>query len=587
MEEKLVTLTIDGKEVTVPANYTVLQAANKLGINIPRLCFLKGVHENSNCRICVVEIEGQRTLKNSCTMPITDGMVVKTNTPRVRKSVTENLKLLAANHVFECWRCPREHNCEFLTLLRKYNIQNDFTSHNEFLLKTRKINGNNPAIELDSGKCILCGRCISTCEKLSGLSILAFNNRGSKTIVGPALLHEIGDSGCIFCGKCIQACPTGAIHEKSDIDKVLEEIQNPDKFVVVQAAPAVRAALSEEFGYPIGTDAEGKMYAAFKALGFDEIADVNWAADLTIMEEGFEFMGRLQNGGKFPMFTSCSPGWIRFIEQYEPSYLENLSSCKSPHQMGGAMIKSYWAKKLKIDPKKIVVVSIMPCIAKKYEASRPEMEVDGLRDVDYVLTTRELARMIRREEIDYNLLEEIKPEGELAKYTGAGAIFGVTGGVMEAALRTVVETLTKKPLDKIDFECVRGMQEIKEATLNVNGIDVNVAVVHGGKAIKEFFEILKKGEKQYHFVEFMGCVGGCINGGGQPIINARIQDTVDYKALRASVLYNEDTKAKIRKSHENESILTCYKEFLGKPNSEVSHKYLHTHYSKKTFYNEA
>ena len=586
MEEKLVTLTIDGREVTVPANYTVLQAANKLGINIPRLCFLKDIHENSNCRICVVEIEGQRTLKNSCTMPISDGMVVKTNTPRVRKSVTENLKLLAANHVFECWRCPREHNCEFLTLLRKYNIENDFTSHNEFLLKTRKINGNNPAIELDSGKCILCGRCISTCEKLSGLSILAFNNRGSKTIVGPALLHEIGDSGCIFCGKCIQACPTGAIHEKSDIDKVLAEIQNPDKFVVVQAAPAVRAAISEEFGYPIGTDGEGKMYAAFKALGFDEIADVNWAADLTIMEEGFEFMDRLQNGGKFPMFTSCSPGWIRFIEQYEPSYLDNLSSCKSPHQMGGAMIKSYWAKKLGIDPKKIVVVSIMPCIAKKYEASRPEMEVDGLRDVDYVLTTRELARMIRREEIDYNLLEEIKPEGELAKYTGAGAIFGVTGGVMEAALRTVVETLTKKPLDKIDFECVRGMKEIKEATLNVNGLDVNIAVVHGGRAIKEFFKILKEEKKQYHFVEFMGCVGGCINGGGQPIINARIQDTVDYKALRASVLYNEDTKAKIRKSHENESIMTCYKEFLGKPNGELSHKYLHTHYSKKTFYNE-
>ena len=586
MEEKLVTLTIDGKEVTVPQNYTVLQAANKLGINIPRLCFLKGVHEQSNCRVCVVEIEGQRTLKNSCTMPITDGMVVKTNTPRVRKSVMENLKLLAANHVFECWRCPREHNCEFLTLLRKYNIQNDFMSHNEFLLKQRRINGNNPAIELDSGKCILCGRCISTCEKLSGLSILAFNNRGSKTIVGPAMLHEIGDSGCIFCGKCIQACPTGAIHEKSDIDKVLDEINNPDKFVVVQAAPAVRAALSEEFGYPIGTDSEGKMYAAFKALGFDEIADVNWAADLTIMEEGYEFIHRLQNNGKFPMFTSCSPGWIRYIEQYEPSYLENLSSCKSPHQMGGAIIKSYWAKKLGVDPKKIVVVSIMPCIAKKYEASRPEMEVDGLRDVDYVLTTRELARMIKREEIHYNSLEEVKPEGALAKYTGAGTIFGVTGGVMEAALRTVYEVLTGKEAKPIEFECVRGMKEIKEATINVNGTDVNIAVVHGGKAIKEFFEILKKGEKQYHFVEFMGCVGGCINGGGQPIVSAKVMDTVDYKSLRASVLYNEDTKAKIRKSHLNDSVLACYKEFLGEPNSHVAHKYLHTHYSKKEFYKD-
>ena len=586
MEENLVTLKIDNKEISVPANYTILQAATKAGIYIPRLCFLKGIHEQSNCRVCVVEIEGQRTLKNSCTVTVTPGMVVRTNTPRVISSVKENLKLLAANHVFECWRCPREHNCEFLSLLRKYNIQNDFGGSNEFLLKTRKINGNNPAIELDSGKCLLCGRCISACEKLSGLSVLAFNNRGSKTIVGPALLHEIGDAGCIFCGKCIQACPTAAIHEKSDIDNVLAEIQNPDKFVVVQAAPAVRAALSEEFGYPIGTDSEGKMYAAFKALGFDEIADVNWAADLTIMEEGNEFIHRLQNNGKFPMFTSCSPGWIRFIETYEPEYLDNLSTCKSPHQMGGAMIKAYWAKKLGIDPKKVVVVSIMPCIAKKYEASRPEMEVDGLRDVDYVLTTRELARMIRREEIDYNSLEEIKPEGELAQYTGAGTIFGVTGGVMEAALRTVVEKLTGKEAKPIEFECVRGMKEIKEATLNVNGLDVNIAVVHGGKAIKEFFNILKTSKKQYHFVEFMGCVGGCINGGGQPIVNAKIQDTVDYKKLRASVLYNEDTKAVLRKSHLNPSIIKCYEEFLGEPNSHVAHKYLHTTYSKKETYTQ-
>ena len=585
MEENLVTLKIDNKEISVPANYTILQAATKAGIYIPRLCFLKGIHENSNCRICVVEIEGQRTLKNSCTVTVAPNMVVRTNTPRVIKSIKENLKLLAANHVFECWRCPREHNCEFLTLLRKYNIQNDFSGSNEFLLKQRKINGNNPAIELDSGKCLLCGRCVSACEKLSGLSILALNNRGSKTIVGPALLHEIGDSGCIFCGKCIQACPTAAIHEKSQIDEVLEEIRNPEKYVVVQAAPAVRAALSEEFGYPIGTDSEGKMYAAFKALGFDEIADVNWAADLTIMEEGYEFIHRLQNNGKFPMFTSCSPGWIRFIETYEPDYLSHLSSCKSPHQMGGAMIKSYWANKINVDPRKIVVVSIMPCIAKKYEASRPEMEVDGLRDVDYVLTTRELARMIRREEIDYNSLEDYKTTSPLAQYTGAGTIFGVTGGVMEAAIRTVYEKLTNKELAPIDFEPVRGMEEIKEATLNVNGLDVNVAVVHGGKAIKEFFKILKSGKKQYHFVEFMGCVGGCINGGGQPIINAKIQDTVDYKKLRASVLYNEDTKSKIRKSHLNPSIIECYKEFLGEPNSHVSHKYLHTSYSKKTTYN--
>ena len=586
MDEKMVTLTIDDRSVTVPSNYTVLQAAYKLGINIPRLCFLKGVHENSNCRVCVVEIEGQRTLKNSCAMPVAEGMVVRTNTNRVKRSVRENLKLLAANHVFECWRCPREHNCEFLTLLRRFDIRNEFGGENEFKFKNRVINGMNPAMELDSGKCLLCGRCISTCSKVSGLSVLAFNNRGSKTIVGPALLHEIGDSGCIFCGKCIQACPTAAIHEKSDIDKVLDAIKDPNKYVVVQAAPAVRAALSEEFGYPIGTDAEGKMYAAFEALGFDEIADVNWAADLTIMEEGNEFIDRLQNGGKFPMFTSCSPGWIRYIEMYEPEYLDNLSSCKSPHQMGGAMIKSYWANKINKDPKDIVVVSVMPCIAKKYEAQRPEMEVDGIRDVDYVLTTRELARMIKREEIDYMALEEVKtPSSPLAKYTGAGTIFGVTGGVMEAALRTVVETLTGQELQSVDFYNVRGMSEIKEATVNVNGTNVNVAVVHGGKAIKEFFEILKEGKKQYHFVEFMGCVGGCINGGGQPIVSARMQELVDYKAKRASVLYNQDMNAPIRKSHENPAIISLYKEFLEKPNSHKAHKYLHTTYSKKTYYN--
>ncbi len=584
MEEKMVTLTIDGKQITVPASYTVMKAAYKLGINIPRLCFLEGLHEASSCRVCVVEIEGQRTLKNACTMPINEGMVVKTNTPRVIKSVKENLKLVAANHVFECWRCPREHNCELLNLLRRYDIKNEIGEDSKFSVKERHINNLNPAIELDSGKCTLCGRCISACEKLSGLSILALNNRGSKTVVGPAFLHEIGDAGCIYCGKCIQACPTAAIRERSDIDKVIEVLNDSKKYVVAQAAPAVRAALGEEFGYPAGSDVEGKMYQAFKALGFDEIADVNWAADLTIMEEGTEFINRVKNGGKLPMFTSCSPGWIRYIETYEPKYLDNLSTCKSPHQMGGALIKHYWSKKLNVKPEDIIVVSIMPCIAKKYESSRPEMEVDGLRDVDYVLTTRELARLIKRQEIDFNTLEDLKPEGQLAQYTGAGTIFGVTGGVMEAALRTVVEVLEGKSLEKVDFESVRGLKEIKEATLNISGMDVNIAVVHGGAAIKEFFKILKEGKKTYHFVEFMGCIGGCINGGGQPVTNARTLELVDIKAKRASVLYNQDKNAPIRKSHENKSMMECYEEFLGSPNSDTAHKYLHTHYHKKDTY---
>ncbi len=582
--ENMVNLLIDGKKVSVPANYTVLEAANTIGISIPRLCYMKGVHEDSSCRVCVVEIEGQRSLKNSCKMQVAEGMVVKTNTNRVQTSVKENLKLVAANHVFECWRCPREHNCELLELMRRYDVVNEMGESEEFSKKARIINGDNPAIVLDSGKCTLCGRCISACEKFSGLSVLGFNRRGSKTVVGPALLHEIGDSGCILCGKCIQACPTAAIQEKNDINAVLNALKDETKYVVAQAAPAVRAALGEEFGYPIGYDAEGKMYAAFKALGFNEIADVNWGADLTIMEEGTEFINRVQNGGVLPLMTSCSPGWVRYIETYEPQYLANLSSCKSPHQMNGAMVKHYWSKKLGVDPKNVVVVSIMPCIAKKFESARPEMEVDGLRDVDYVLTTREFARMVKRVGIDFTKLEPVKPEGQLAAYTGAGTIFGVTGGVMEAALRTVVETLTKQELRNVDFHAVRGMQAIKEASLEVNGMIVNVAVVHGGAAIKEFFKILKSGEKQYHFVELMGCLGGCINGGGQPIVCAENLEKFDVKALRASVLYNEDTKSVIRKSHENKEMMKAYEEFLGEPNSHTSHKYLHTHYVSRDIY---
>lgn len=583
--ENMITLTIDGKSVTVPENTTILKACDSVGIKLPRLCFLEGVHEVSSCRLCLVEVEGQKTLKTSCSFKVSEGMVVRTNTPRVINSIKENLKLIAANHVFECWRCVREHNCELLDLMRKFDIQNAIGEDDTYSKKERFIDDGNPAIVLDSGKCVLCGRCISTCEKLSGLSVLAFNNRGSKTVVGPALLHEIGDSGCIFCGKCIQACPTAALREKSDVDKAILAIQDQSKFVVVQAAPAVRSALDEEFGLPIGSDSEGRMYAAMQALGFDEIADVNWGADLTIMEEGTEFISRLQNGGVFPMFTSCCPGWIRYIEQYEPKYLDNLSTCKSPHQMSGAMIKHYWSKKLGVDPKNIVVVSVMPCIAKKYESQRPEMETDNLRDVDIVLTTREFARLCKRQEVDYVNLEPLKPNTELSKYTGAGSIFGVTGGVMEAALRTVSEKLTGKELDKLEFNEIRGMKDIKEATLNINGVDVNVCVLHGGQAIKDFFEILKEGKKQYHFVEIMACHGGCINGGGQPIVPAKILANKDVLSLRASVLYNEDASSKLRKSHENESVMRSYKEFLEEPNSHVSHKYLHTTYSKKEIYN--
>ncbi len=581
-----VKLTIDNVEVSVPSSYTVLQAAKEAGIYIPTLCYLEGIHEESSCRVCVVEIEGQRTLKNSCKMPVTEGMVVRTNTDRVNDSVVKNLQLTSANHTFECWTCSREHNCELLDLLRKFDVENVIGEDPHHEKKERVINDTSNAIVLDSGKCTLCGRCVSACKQQAGVEVLGFNNRGSETVIGPSGLNCMSDSGCLYCGKCIQACPVAAITEKPEIKEVQAVLKDTTKKVVVQAAPSVRVALGEEFGMPIGQNVEGKMYAAFSKLGFDEIGDVNYGADLTIMEEGTEFMARLKDGGKFPMFTSCSPGWVRYIEQYEPTFLENLSSCKSPNQMSGAMTKHYWAPKLGWNPEDVVVVSIMPCIAKKDEIRRPQMEADGLRDVDYVLTTRELARLIKKNNIDFLNLEDHKPEGELAQYTGAGNIFGATGGVMEAAIRTVVDTLEGKSMDKLEYAEVRGNKDIKEATLKVAGTDVNVAVVHGGAAIKEFFEILKSGKKEYHFVEFMGCTGGCINGGGQPVVHCDVQASTDVRTLRAQALYDMDSAMSIRKSHENEMVQTLYKDFLGEPNGHKAHELLHTTYSKINMYDK-
>ena len=580
----LIKVTIDNKVVEVEKGATILDAAYKAGVDIPRLCFLKKINETSACRLCVVEVEGIKTLKNSCCVAATDGMVVHTNTPRVRASVVQNLKLLAANHKFECWKCPREHNCEFLKLLRRYNIDNTIAEYKHHKTKDYIINISDSLV-IDSSKCVLCGRCISTCEKLAGTNVLNFNYRGSKTYVGPALNHNIEDAGCIFCGKCIQACPTGALREKTDVEVAQGYIENPEYYTVVQMAPAVRAALGEEFGMKMGTNVEGKMYHALKLLGFDDISDVNFAADVTIMEEGTEFINRLTNGGVLPLFTSCSPGWIRYIERYYPEYLPNLSSCKSPQQIQGALTKHYWAEKIGVSKDKIKVVSIMPCIAKKHEAKRPEMETDGIRDVDCVLTTRELARWIKNADINFRDLEDYTPTSPISKYTGAGVIFGVTGGVMEAALRTVYNILEGKNLESLDVHPVRGMENIKEATITVAGQEVNVAVVHGAANMPEMMELIKKGEKQYHFVEFMGCTGGCVNGGGQPIVNALVQDNVDVRAERAKALYNIDTQSQLRQSHENPAVIALYEEFLGKPNSHKAHELLHTTYSKKTVYN--
>jgi NADP-reducing hydrogenase subunit HndD len=584
-----VNVTINDINVNVPDTYTILEAATKAGVFIPRLCFLKGINENSSCRLCVVEIKGIRTLKNSCTVKVSEGMVVTTNSERVKKTVKKNLELIAANHKFECWKCPRENNCELLRLLRKYNISNEMGENPDFVRKS-VITNITDALYIDSSKCVLCGRCISACKQLAGTGVLDYNYRGFKTYVSTALNHPLDTAGCIYCGKCIQACPVGAIKEKDDIEPVIELLDNPNVYKVVQIAPSVRSAIGEEFGYDFGTNVEGKLYAALKELGFDDITDTNFAADITVVEEGNELIERLQKKlnneeTKLPMFTSCSPGWIRYIETYYPEFIPNLSTCKSPQQIQGVIIKNYYAKKMGISKDKIKVVSIMPCIAKKAEAKRPEMEVDGVRDVDYVLTTRELARLIRRKDIVFNKLEDYKPTSPLAKYTGAGVIFGATGGVMEAALRTVKETLDKKELEKIEFTDVRGVEKgIKEAVVNIMGIDLNVAVVHGAANIPAMMEKIKAEPDKYAFIEFMACTGGCINGGGQPIVPAYIAENIDIRKLRAQALYQADQDNSLRKSHNNPEVINIYNEFLGKPGSETAHKLLHTHYHEKEIY---
>ena len=583
--DKMINLFIDGKPISVPDTYSVMKAADAAGVKLPRLCFLEGIHEEANCRLCLVKVDGVRGLKTSCKMQVTEGMKITTDSKEIYDSVSQNLELLAANHKFECWKCSREMNCEFLDLLRRYSVLNEFNDDKVFDHKSYMLNDSSGAMVIDSSKCILCGRCVSACEKQSGLGILNFNRRGSKTYVGPALFHDLEDSGCIFCGKCIQACPTGAIREQDDIRKLERALRDPSKTVIAQVAPAVRAAIGEEFGYKIGTNAEGQMFAAFKALGIKEVIDTNFSADLTIIEEGTEFINRVKKGGVLPMFTSCSPGWINYLELYYPEFIPNLSSCKSPQQMAGALIKTYYAEKLGLDPKNIVSVSIMPCVAKKAEANRPDMGRDGYKDVDIVLTTREIARLIRHKGIPFSELDPIRPFGDLAKYTGAAPIFGVTGGVMEAALRTVTEILEGHSTP-VEFMDVRGLENIKEATYKVAGIDVNVAVVSGGAAIKQFMEHLKKTGKQYHFVEFMGCTGGCINGGGQPIVSAYNQERINVRERRAKVLYNIDAAQTFRKSHENVSVQKLYAEFLGEANSHKAHELLHTHYLKREVYSK-
>ncbi len=586
MKDKI-KVTIDKKEVYVDKDLTILEAAEIAGVNIPRLCFLKDISETSSCRICSVEVEGMHNLKNACSFKVFDGMKVSTNSKRVIQQINVNLELIAGNHQFDCWACLREKNCELLDLLRRFNIDNHYNIDKEIKKREWVLNASD-SIVFDSSKCVLCGRCVDACEYYTGLGILNFNERGFFTHVGPANKENIENSGCIYCGKCIQSCPTGAISEKNNVNDAFNLLDG-DYYTVAQVAPAVRAALGEEFGYPMGTNVEGKMYHALKQLGFDDVVDVTFGADLTIMEEGTELIERLNKylaGDKtaLPLFTSCSPGWIRYVERYAPEYLNNLSSCKSPQQMNGAIVKNYYADKLGISKDQIKVVSIMPCIAKKYEANRPEMEVEGIRDVDLVLTTRELANYIQRHQIDFRSLNPIKLDSPLATYTGAGVIFGASGGVMEAALRTVKALLEKEDKHTVDITEPRGVEDIKEASIVINGMELHFAVVHGAKHFKEMFRRINEGKKQYAFVEFMGCTGGCVNGGGQPIVKAKDFEKIDVRKERAKALYQIDKDIKVRRSHENQSVIKLYKEFLGQPGSELAHKLLHTTYSKKDIY---
>mgnify|MGYP002751615822 FL=1 len=575
-----ITIKINGMDVTAPAGSTILEAARLAHIEIPTLCYLKEINEIGACRMCVVEVKGARTLVTACVYPINEGMEVWTNTPKVIESRKKTLQLLLSNHRKECLSCVRSGNCELQQLCRDLGVTDEHKYDGEML--ESEIDTSAAHMIRDNSKCILCRRCVAVCEKVQGIGVIGANERGFKTYIGSAFDMGLGETSCVSCGQCIAVCPTGALREKDYIDEVLEAVADPDKYVCVQTAPSVRAALGEEFGYPMGTDVEGKMAAALRRIGFDKVFDTDFSADLTIMEEAHEFLDRVQNGGVLPMITSCSPGWIKYCEHYFPDMTEHLSSCKSPQQMFGAVLKTYYAEKMGIDPKKIVSVSIMPCTAKKFEIGRPDQSAAGVPDVDYALTTRELARMIKRLGIRFNELQDEGFDDSLGESTGAAVIFGATGGVMEAALRTAVETLTGESLPNPEFVDVRGTEGIKEATYNVAGMDVKVAVASGLGNARKLLERVKSGEADYHFIEIMGCPGGCVNGGGQPQVSGAVRNTVDVQGIRAKVLYDNDAAKTIRKSHENPSIKKVYEEYFGEPGSHKAHEVLHTTYVKRS-----
>lgn len=578
---EMVNIKINNMPLSVPKGISILEAARTAGIEIPTLCYLKKINEIGACRICMVEVKGARSLVTACVYPVNEGMEIFTNTERVRKSRKTTLELILSTHDRKCLSCIRSGTCELQQLCKEFGVDDE-----------GRFDGANPVHEYDdsaihmirdNGKCILCRRCVAACQA-QHISVIGANARGFDTHIGSAFEKPLDSVECVSCGQCIVNCPTGAIYEKDDTAKVLEAINDPEKFVVVHTAPSIRVTLGECFGMHIGTNVQGKMVAALRRLGFDKVFDTDFGADLTIVEEANEFLGRVQNGGVLPMITSCSPGWIKYCEHYYPDMLDHLSSCKSPQQMSGAVIKTWYAKKMGIDPKDIVVVGIMPCTAKKFETKRENQSASGYPDVDYSLTTRELGRMIESAGIFFKHLPDEEFDNPLGDSTGAAVIFGATGGVMEAALRTAVEKLSGEELKSLDFTEVRGTEGIKEASYTVNGMEVKVCVVSGLANANTIMEKVKNGTADYHFIEIMGCPGGCVNGGGQPIQHAVVRNFVDLRARRAAALYEADKDMPLRKSHESEAVKRLYAEFLGEPGSHKAHEVLHTSYVARPKY---
>ena len=578
---EMVNIKINNMPLSVPKGISILEAARMAGIEIPTLCYLKKINEIGACRICMVEVKGARSLVTACVYPVNEGMEIFTNTERVRKSRKMTLELILSTHDRKCLSCIRSGTCELQQLCKEFGVDDE-----------GRFDGANPVHEYDdsaihmirdNGKCILCRRCVAACQA-QHISVIGANARGFDTHIGSAFERPLDSVACVSCGQCIVNCPTGAIYEKDDTAKVLEAINDPEKFVVVHTAPSIRVTLGECFGMHIGTNVQGKMVAALRRLGFDKVFDTDFGADLTIVEEANEFLGRVQNGGVLPMITSCSPGWIKYCEHYYPDMLDHLSTCKSPQQMSGAIIKTWYAEKMGIDPKDIVVVGIMPCTAKKFETKRDDQAASGYPDVDYSLTTRELGRMIESAGIYFKHLPDEEFDNPLGDSTGAAVIFGATGGVMEAALRTAVEKLSGEELKSLDFTEVRGTDGIKEASYTVNGMEVKVCVVSGLANANTIMEKVKNGTADYHFIEIMGCPGGCVNGGGQPIQHAVVRNFVDLRARRAAALYEADKDMPLRKSHESEAVKRLYDEFLGEPGSHKAHEVLHTSYVARPKY---